>query len=204
MSVYTHARFTLAAEQYKQLPADQGIEVAFGGRSNAGKSSALNAITNQQSLARTSKTPGRTQQIIYFQLDENRRLVDLPGYGFAKVPLSRKHHWQSLMEEYFTRRKSLRGLILLVDVRHPLKDFDWQMLDWCEINQLSVHVLFTKADKLSRGAAKQQLLKTLPEIRKRCSVASAQLFSALKKTGLDEVHQVLNEWFEYPQKDKKV
>lgn len=202
MSVYTKAKFILAAEEYVHLPPDTGIEVAFGGRSNAGKSSALNTITNQQSLARTSKTPGRTQQILYFQLDEKRHLVDLPGYGFAKVPLSRKEHWQRFMEEYFTRRKALRGLILLIDVRHPLKDFDLQMLEWCDMNNLAVHVLLTKADKLSRGAAKQQLLKVTPEIKERCAKASVQLFSSLKKTGLEDVHHILNQWFEYPEKEK--
>ena len=202
MSVYSHAKFTLAAEEYKHLPADRGIEVAFGGRSNAGKSSALNTITNHQSLARTSKTPGRTQQILYFKLDDNRHLVDLPGYGFAKVPLSRKNHWQKFMEEYFKRRQSLRGLILLIDVRHPMKDFDEQMLIWCQTNQLPVHVLLTKADKLSRGAAKQQLFKLKPQIEKLCGLASVQLFSSLKKTGLEEVRELLDQWFEYGYDDE--
>jgi GTP-binding protein len=197
LSVYSQAKFELAAEKFTQLPADVGIEVAFGGRSNAGKSSALNALTGRNALARTSKTPGRTQQIISFKLDERRRLIDLPGYGFAKVPLAQKTRWQHLMEDYFNQRQSLRGLILLVDVRHPLKDFDWQMIDWCAANQLAVHVLLTKADKLSRNAANQQLFKVKPEIARRHQFATVQLFSALKKTGVEEARACLDQWFEF-------
>jgi GTP-binding protein len=147
--LYQQAQYFLSTHHFHQLPADVGREVAFAGRSNAGKSSAINAIVGQKSLARTSKTPGRTQQIVFFKLDEERRLVDLPGYGFAKVPLKVKEHWQQLLEKYLHTRESFQGLILMMDIRHPLTEFDQQMLLWCQLSNMPVHILLTKADKLS-------------------------------------------------------
>ena len=193
---YNRASFVKSAQQLDQCVPDVGAEVAFAGRSNAGKSSALNAISNQKSLARTSKTPGRTQLINFFELDEQRRLVDLPGYGYAKVPERTKLVWQRLMAGYLESRHSLRGLILLMDVRHPLTAFDTQMLDWCAQAGLPVHILLTKADKLSKnkaGAALQQVINQLPSLHPHASV---QLFSATKKTGLDQARAALDEWLE--------
>ena len=184
----------LSAHQLKQLPKDKGIEVAIAGRSNAGKSSAINALTDQRSLARTSKTPGRTQQIVIFELDENRRIADLPGYGYAKVPVKLKAHWRMVMERYFQIRECLRGVVLVMDIRHPMRDFDQQMLDWCAASSVPCHVLLTKADKLKRGPAQSALLKVrrgLPDI------ASIQVFSSSKKTGLDELVEKLRDWYEY-------
>jgi GTP-binding protein len=175
-------------------PPDKGAEIAFAGRSNAGKSSALNTITEQRSLARTSKTPGRTQQINFFDLGENHRLVDLPGFGYAKVAQAMKERWQRNLTEYLHIRQSLRGLILLMDCRHPLTDYDQQILMWCADVGLPAHILLTKSDKLKRGPAGNKLLvvrKHLPELHPDASV---QLFSALKKTGVDEARQVLSDW----------
>jgi GTP-binding protein len=192
MSIYKQAQYLLSAHKLSQLPEDQGIEVAFAGRSNAGKSSAINAITGQRNLARTSKTPGRTQQIVLFTLDEDRRLVDLPGYGFAKVPLALKLHWQKTLERYLHTRQCLRGLILMMDIRHPLTEFDQHMLNWCNQSNMPVHILLTKADKLSYGKATtvlQQVSKTLSKDN------SIQLFSAIKRTGIEEVQTRLNDFF---------
>ncbi len=191
--LYRQASFAIAANHLHQLPADQGVEVAFAGRSNAGKSSAINALTGQKSLARTSKTPGRTQQIVFFTLDQQRRLVDLPGYGYAKVPARMKRHWQGLMQAYFERRRSLRGLVLVMDIRHPLKEFDQMMLDWCEASDTPVHILLTKADKLSRGAAaaqRQQVERALAG-RPACGI---QTFSALKHSGVEQALARLDTW----------
>ncbi|MDH5217843.1 MAG: ribosome biogenesis GTP-binding protein YihA/YsxC [Gammaproteobacteria bacterium] len=191
------AHFTMAANEVKQLPPDGGIEVGFAGRSNAGKSSAINCITGIKSLARTSKTPGRTQQIIYFELDHTRRLVDLPGYGYAKVPVSVKKHWHALMESYFNKRQSLKGLVLVMDVRHPLKTFDMQMLEWCKSTGTPVQMLLTKADKLSRGAAAKQLQITRNQLKKDgLMLGDLQLFSSLKGTGKEEILAKLSEWLE--------
>lgn len=194
---YRQARFLLSANRLDQLPADQGIEVAFAGRSNAGKSSALNVITDIKALARTSKTPGRTQMINLFQLDDERRLVDLPGYGYAKVPDSIKRHWQKTLERYLEQRACLRGLILLMDIRHPLKEFDRQMLDWCHHVGMPAHILLTKADKLKRGAAVNTLQKTRKILKEEYPEATIQLFSALKRQGVDEARAVLNQWYGY-------
>jgi len=191
------ARYVISAHQLKQLPADQGIEVAIAGRSNAGKSSAINTFTDQRSLARTSKTPGRTQQIVIFELDENRRIADLPGYGYAKVPLKLKAHWRTVMARYFQTRQCLRGVVLVMDIRHPMREFDQQMLAWCESADIPCHILLTKADKLKRGPAQSTLLKArrgLPDN------ASIQVFSSLKKTGLDELVDKLSDWYEYDDK----
>jgi GTP-binding protein len=196
-SRYRQARFLVGVASLSQLPADDGDEVAFAGRSNAGKSSALNAITDQRALARTSKTPGRTQQINYFTLPDGRYLVDLPGYGYARVPPDISRRWQRAIGQYLHGRQSLRGLIIVMDVRHPLNEFDCQLLDWCFEAELPVHVLLSKADKLSRGAATavlQQVRQRLGEAYPDACRPSVQLFSALKKTGLDEVHARLDAW----------
>ncbi len=188
------ASYVLSAHELKQLPKDEGIEVAIAGRSNAGKSSAINTFTDQKSLARTSKTPGRTQQIVIFELDEGRRIADLPGYGYAKVPLELKEHWRKVMERYFQTRTCLRGVVLVMDIRHPMREFDQQMLAWCSAAQIGCHILLTKADKLKRGPAQSTLLKIRSELPPNASI---QVFSSLKKTGLDELVDKLSEWYEY-------
>lgn len=195
-SFYHQARFATSAAKLSQLPPDEGAEVAFAGRSNAGKSSAINKITGQNALARTSKTPGRTQLINYFTLDEHRRLVDLPGYGYAKVSIDIKRRWQETMERYLSVRRSLKGLILLMDVRHPLKEIDQQLLTWCWQVGMPVHVLLTKADKFNRGPAQTILLQVRRELKANAppGTTSVQLFSALKGTGVEEVYGVLDRW----------
>ena len=192
------ASYVLNAHELKQLPGDQGIEVAIAGRSNAGKSSAINTLTDQKSLARTSKTPGRTQQIVIFELDEDRRIADLPGYGYAKVPLKLKEHWRSVMARYFKTRKSLRGVVLVMDIRHPMREFDQQMLSWCESAGVPCHILLTKSDKLKRGPAQSTLLKVQRDLP---DIASVQVFSSLKKTGIEELVEKLSVWYEYDEKE---
>jgi len=194
---YSHARFMLSIPDPQQAPPDAGYEVAFAGRSNAGKSSALNALTQRKSLARTSKTPGRTQHLVFFELDGERRLVDLPGYGFAKVPEKVRRHWGLAMETYLSGRESLRGLVLMMDVRHPLTDFDKQMLQWCQHARMPVHILLTKADKLKRGPAMSTLLKVQKTLAEQPNV-SVQLFSALKHTGVEQARAVLDSWLALP------
>lgn len=192
--IFQQARFQTSVPESRLAPADEGAEAAFAGRSNAGKSSALNVITGQKSLARTSKTPGRTRQINFFQLDAGTRLVDLPGYGYARVPQAVKQKWQRNLAEYLQTRQSLRGLVLLMDVRHPMTDYDRQMLDWCAQAALPVHILLTKADKLKRGPAKNVLLKVEKSLADIHPGASIQLFSALKKSGVDEARKLLSRW----------
>ncbi|MEN8169383.1 MAG: ribosome biogenesis GTP-binding protein YihA/YsxC [Pseudomonadota bacterium] len=191
---FRQAQFLTSANKISQLPPDEGAEVAFAGRSNAGKSSALNTITDNKGLAKTSKTPGRTQLINFFALNESYHLVDLPGYGYAKVPKAVKQHWQKVLSDYLRDRQSLRGLVLLMDIRHPLKEFDRQMLDWCHSQQLPVHILLTKADKLKRGAASSTLLKVRKEISGDHPQVTVQLFSAVDKQGLDEALRQLKQW----------
>lgn len=195
---YRGAQFLTSSAKLSQLPPDEGWEIAFAGRSNAGKSSALNRITGQKSLARASKTPGRTQLINFFVLDQERRLVDLPGYGYAKVSEEIKRRWQQTMEQYLASRQSLRGLILLMDVRHPLKEVDRQLLAWCGHVNMPVHVLLTKADKLKRGAAQNILLQVRRDLAEHVSpeLVSLQLFSATKGTGLPQVYTVLDRWLD--------
>jgi len=195
------ATYVLSAHELKQLPQDRGIEIAIAGRSNAGKSSAINTLTDQSSLARTSKTPGRTQQIVIFELDENRRIADLPGYGYAKVPIKLKMHWQTVMARYFETRKCLRGVVLVMDIRHPMKEFDQQMLEWCDKSGIPCHILLTKADKLKRGPAQSALLKVRRDLP---GDASAQVFSSTRKTGLDEFLDKLILWYEYDAKEFKI
>ncbi|HHX34564.1 MAG TPA: YihA family ribosome biogenesis GTP-binding protein [Gammaproteobacteria bacterium] len=190
------ASFLTSAARVEQCPEDEGYEVAFAGRSNAGKSSALNTLT-RASLARTSKTPGRTQLLNFFSLDEERRLVDLPGYGYAKVPIPLKLHWQQHLEAYLGSRTSLMGLILMMDIRHPLTPFDCLMLDWAAASQMPMHILLTKADKLTFGASKAALLKTQKDIQQKWgATATIQLFSSTKRLGVTEAHQVLAEWLQ--------
>ena len=190
------ARFSISAAKVDQCPPDEGLEVAFAGRSNAGKSSALNTLTHA-SLARTSKTPGRTQLLNFFELDEQRRLVDLPGYGYAKVPIPLKLHWQKHLEAYLGSRESLRGLILMMDIRHPLTEFDRMMLDWSVASGMPMHILLTKADKLAYGAAKNAMLKVRQELQRGWGDnVSIQLFSAPKRQGIDEAHAVLARWLD--------
>jgi len=190
---YNQATFVTSAANLAACPPESVAEVAFAGRSNAGKSSAINAITNQTRLARISKTPGRTQLINFFGLAEGRFLVDLPGYGFAKVPLSVKNKWQEELEKYLRRRQVLCGLILLSDIRHPLKDFDRMMIDWAVQSGLPLHLLLTKSDKLKRGAAQNTLLAVQKELKPFSNV-TVQLFSSLKNDGVTEVRAKLDEW----------
>ncbi|RUR20739.1 YihA family ribosome biogenesis GTP-binding protein [Legionella sp. km535] len=194
-NLYSKAVFLKSAARVDQLPEDTGYEVAFAGRSNAGKSSALNCLTGIKSLARTSKTPGRTQLINLFSLDEQRRLVDLPGYGYAKVALQVKLEWQKNLAHYLEVRESLKGLILLMDVRHPLKDLDQMMVDWALNRQLPVHILLTKSDKLSRSEVKNTVLKVRKHYDLADHLISVQSFSSLKKDGIDELVELLNSWF---------
>lgn len=199
--VYHQAKFINSAPRLQDAPKDEGLEVAFAGRSNAGKSSAINALTRQKALARISKTPGRTQMLNFFQFSEGKKFVDLPGYGYARVPLPVKEKWHKMMESYLSQRKALCGIILVMDVRHPLTEFDWQMISWCEHNALPLHIILTKADKLAYGAAKNTLLKVQNELAQVNFPLSLQLFSSVNKSGVDEIHQVLDQWFNPPQNE---
>ena len=189
MSQYPDARFILSANSAAQFLPDEGREVAVAGRSNAGKSSAINVIVNRRQFARTSKTPGRTQLVNFFELAPARRLVDLPGYGFAKVSDKVRAHWGRLLQDYFESRKSLTGLFLVVDIRRRLTAFDEQMLAFAESVSVPVHVLLTKADKLKRGQAATALLEVRKALGERASV---QLFSALKRDGVEEARRALD------------
>ncbi|MBU1309656.1 MAG: ribosome biogenesis GTP-binding protein YihA/YsxC [Gammaproteobacteria bacterium] len=192
---YQSTTFLTSAPDIRALPADEGIEVAFAGRSNAGKSSALNTLTRQNSLARTSKTPGRTQLINTFSLDNARRLIDLPGYGFAKVPLTVKEKWQKSLAEYLMKRSSLKGLVVLMDIRHPLKDLDQDLIHWAVESKLSVLILLTKADKLGPGARKKIVLDVREASLAFMGDIQVQAFSSLSKLGLPELEQTLDQWF---------
>lgn len=200
-SLYRRASFILGAAGASQFPDDIGAEAAFAGRSNAGKSSALNTIADQRSLARVSKSPGRTQQINFFEVDATRRLVDLPGYGYAKAAASVRKQWDKLMSDYFQARQSLKGVVLISDIRRSLGEGDKHMLAYCLSLNLPVHILLSKADKLSRGAASaakltmQQAVKALASERSLpVELVSIQLFSSLKKTGLAEATAQLDQW----------
>lgn len=197
---YRQASFVKSAARLSQCPENEGREVAFAGRSNAGKSSALNALTGSNKLARTSKTPGRTQLINFFQVQDDVLLVDLPGYGYAKVPEAMKKEWQHHMTDYLQRREALVGLVLLMDIRHPMKEFDQMMLNWSVSANLPLHILLTKADKLKQGAARQVLNKLRQELA-RFPLVSTQLFSSLKRTGVDQLAVKLDEWFLAPESD---
>lgn len=198
-SPLARASYRLAAHTPAQLPPDAGHEVAFAGRSNAGKSSALNAICQQKALARVSKTPGRTQQLVFFQVEphEDRHLVDLPGYGYAKVPKDLQAHWQAFIAGYFESRQALRGLVVVMDIRHPLKDYDRQMLGYAVNRGLPAHALLTKADKFGRGAAGNALQAVRKELKAEYGDdVSVQTFSALKKSGIDEARAVIQSWLD--------
>jgi len=188
MSHYAEAQFITSANAPGQFTADDGAEVAVAGRSNAGKSSAINIIVNRRQFARTSKTPGRTQLVNFFSLRDGKRLVDLPGYGFARVSDATREHWGELLSDYFRDRQSLKGLLLIVDIRRQLKDYDRQMMAFAEEVDLPVHILLTKADKLKRGQAARALLEVRKEVADRATV---QLFSALSRQGEDEAREVL-------------
>lgn len=192
---YNQATFLTSAALLKQLPMDDGFEVAFIGRSNAGKSSAINTITNIKNLARTSRTPGRTQLINLFSLDGDRRLVDLPGYGYAKVPRTIQQKWIETTNEYLKDRACLRGLVIVMDIRHPLKEVDQHVLAWCVDSDVPVHVLLTKADKLSYGAAKKTLKEVEEALKDFGGDISVQMFSSLEQKGVDEARAVLNKWY---------
>jgi GTP-binding protein len=193
MSQYPEARFLKSANAETQFVADEGAEVAVAGRSNAGKSSAINVIVNRRQFAKTSKTPGRTQLVNFFELKDGKRLVDLPGYGFARVSESVRRHWGELLATYFETRHSLCGLILIVDIRRELTDFDRQMMAFAESVELPVHILLTKADKLKKGQAANALLSVRKELGDRASV---QLFSALKRQGEQEARGVLERFLD--------
>ncbi len=195
MSYYTKAKFFTSAPDIRHLKDDTGIEVAFAGRSNAGKSSALNTLTRQKNLARTSKTPGRTQLINVFELEEGLRLVDLPGYGFAKVPVAMKKKWQASLGEYLQKRKSLQGLVVLMDIRHPFKDLDQDLIQWAVDSNIPVLALLTKADKLKSGKRKAQLLMAREAALAFMGDVTVQTFSSLNKHGLPELELILNAWF---------
>lgn len=194
---FARAQYLLAAHNHRQLPPDGGFEVAFAGRSNAGKSSALNALCQQNALARVSKTPGRTQQLVYFAIPphQDRYLVDLPGYGYAKVPQDLQAHWQGFLDSYFGSRTALKGLVVVMDIRHPLKDYDRQMIGYAAERGLPAHALLTKADKLGRGAA----ANTLQAVRKELSgmygdSVSVQTFSGESKLGVEQARDVVAGW----------
>lgn len=192
---YHLTHFVTSAPDIRHLPADTGIEVAFAGRSNAGKSSALNTLTNQKSLARTSKTPGRTQLINLFQVADGYRLVDLPGYGYAEVPEEMKLKWQRALAEYLQERQCLKGLVVLMDIRHPLKDLDQQMIQWAVQSGIQVLVLLTKADKLASGARKAQLNQVREVAKGFVGNVQVEIFSSLKRIGVDKLSTKLNTWF---------
>ena len=197
MNLFQNAKFFTTVNHLKDLP-DTPAEIAFVGRSNAGKSSAINTLTNHVRLAYVSKTPGRTQHINFFELENGNFMVDLPGYGYAQVPEAIRAHWVKLLGNYLQQRRQLIGLILIMDSRHPLKALDIQMLDFFHITGRPVHILLSKADKLSKNdqiktlAAVKKSLKPYTERQK----ISVQLFSSLKKQGMDEVNQVVGSWFD--------
>lgn len=194
---FRQAHFLKSAPNLAQCPPDVGIEVAFVGRSNAGKSSAINAITGQNSLARTSKTPGRTQLINFFELDDSRRLVDLPGYGYASVDSKIKAQIQSILSTYLSQRACLHGLVLMMDIRHPLTLYDRQLLEFTLNLERPVHILLTKCDKLNRGPANNVLVTVRDTLSTYGGQISVQTFSALKNIGIDQARDVLMQWFSF-------
>lgn len=203
MSALQDAFFVTSVKSLQQLPAHVGVEVAFAGRSNAGKSSAINTLTRQRRLAYVSKTPGRTQLINFFQIDERRFLIDLPGYGYAEVPLALKKEWQQLLVNYLAARTQLNGLIVIMDIRQAFSPLDMQLLEWFYPSGKPMHILLTKADKLSRGASLTILGKAQNFLQTNFPGASVQLFSSLKKQGIAEAETVLYRWLDLtlPQAD---
>ena len=194
--IYQNAKYVKSAVELAQLPTDEGAEVAFIGRSNAGKSSALNTITNIKGLARVSKTPGRTQAINVFALSNNQRLMDLPGYGYAKVPRTIKERWEKSIDEYLQKRQSLKGLIVIMDIRHPLKELDQRLIEWAAGCELPVHVLLSKADKLKFGASRKVLKEVEEALTSYGDLITVQLFSSQDQNGLEAAREVLDQWLE--------
>ncbi|ENM5834741.1 YihA family ribosome biogenesis GTP-binding protein [Vibrio metoecus] len=192
---YQNTHFITSAPDIRHLPEDEGIEIAFAGRSNAGKSSSLNRLTNQKNLAKTSKTPGRTQLINLFKVAEGCHIVDLPGYGFAQVPLEMKLKWQRALGEYLQKRQSLKGLVVLMDIRHPMKDLDQQLIIWAVECGIPVQVMLTKADKLKSGARKAQVLKVREEAKTFGGDVAVDAFSSLSGIGVDTLRAKLDEWY---------
>ncbi|MCE0493565.1 ribosome biogenesis GTP-binding protein YihA/YsxC [Vibrio salinus] len=192
---YQNTQFITSAPDIRHLPADEGIEIAFAGRSNAGKSSSLNKLTNQKSLAKTSKTPGRTQLINLFQVSPGCNIVDLPGYGFAQVPIEMKKKWQKSLGEYLQKRECLKGLVVLMDIRHPMKDLDQQLIFWAVECQIPVQVLLTKADKLKSGARKATVLKIKNQATEFNGEVYVDAFSSQNGLGVDTLRNRLDEWF---------
>ncbi|CAM3488296.1 ribosome biogenesis GTP-binding protein YihA/YsxC [Parendozoicomonas haliclonae] len=202
---YRATSFLISAARFDQCPPATGREVAFAGRSNAGKSSALNALTGSNKLARTSKTPGRTQLINFFTINNGEhKLVDLPGYGFAKVPEAMKLEWQKELGTYLEERPNLVGVVLLVDIRHPLKEFDEMMIDWAITSGMPLHILLTKSDKLKFGAAKAALQKLRNQLRDHKDLITVQLFSSLNKVGIDELSAQLDHWYLAPEAEAEI
>lgn len=203
---YKLATFTQAAPDLARCPKDSLAEVAFAGRSNAGKSSAINTLTGNKKLARTSKTPGRTQLINYFAIAEQRYLVDLPGYGYAKVPIAMKKQWDKNLSAYLQKREALMGLILMMDSRHPMQAFDTMMLNWAIEVEKPVHILLTKADKLSKGPAKSVLMGVQQSLKEANveDIVSVQLFSSLKKQGVKELIATLDRFYALAQDNVNV
>ncbi len=194
MNLLHKAQFLKSAAQLSQLPNDDGIEIAFAGRSNAGKSTALNVLTGIKGLAKTSKTPGRTQLINLFAIDDHRRLVDLPGYGYAAVPQSVKERWQNTLSRYLQNRQCLRGLILLMDIRHPLTEFDQHIIHWGSLANLPIYILLTKSDKLARGPSLQVLRNVQKALQEKGYSDNCQLFSALNGTGIEQARKYIFNW----------
>lgn len=189
---FQQAVFLTSAAKLEQCPPDTGVEIAFVGRSNAGKSSVLNTLCQQKKLARTSKDPGRTRLLNFFVLDEKeqKRLVDLPGYGYAKVSHTMREEWDKMIEAYLSQRESLQGVVLVMDIRHPMQPFDWQIVHWAMDAKIHLHLVLTKADKLTRGAAANALLQVLKTYQSK-PLISGQIFSSLKKDGVEALREAI-------------
>lgn len=196
MSLFQNISFFVTVNQVRDLPRGSGVEIAFAGRSNAGKSSAINTLANRGRLAFVSKTPGRTQHINFFRVRENSFLVDLPGYGYARVPLAIRQHWEHLLSTYLQTRDVLYGMVLIMDVRHPLTRLDLQMLEWFSLTKKPVHILLTKSDKLSRSQATAVLKNVRCFLTERYPQCTVQLFSSLEAHGVEEATAILTDWFE--------
>ncbi|WP_223789656.1 ribosome biogenesis GTP-binding protein YihA/YsxC [Marinicella meishanensis] len=194
-NLFSHCEFLISAYKTSQLPPDEGMEIAFAGRSNSGKSTTINALTNHKGLAKVSKTPGRTQLFNCFQFQPNMRLVDLPGYGYAKVPAKMKKHWDKEIDSYLMNRQSLIGVVIIMDIRHPMKKFDEQMLTWAHQSGLHSHVLLNKADKLNNNDIKKTLMQVNQQIKQYSQSTTCQVFSALRRQGTAELSQILTPWF---------
>jgi GTP-binding protein len=203
VGLFDSAIYVASAHDVAQLPPDVGVEVAFVGRSNAGKSSAINTLANHKRLAFVSKTPGRTQLINFFSIGHARMLVDLPGYGYAKVPPAVKAHWMEFLAVYLSTRAALKGLVVIMDSRHPMRPLDIELLDWYRPTNKPVHVLLTKSDKLTRNEQLNTLRDVKKQLLERQDNASVQLFSSLKKTGVEEAEIALGRMYAEPPDEKK-